>query len=131
MDEVDPRWYEFRDAVYERRFDDAESMLRETPALLLLTSGLGETALHYLAVEDDLEGVSWLRAKGADLDTKNIFGTPVLFEVAQLEYKKLYGWFVRNGADVRAHDQDGRDIVEHLLQFDVPEMVEWVRKSGA
>jgi hypothetical protein len=77
-------------------------MLRETPALLFLTSGLGETALHYLAVEDDLEGVAWLKAKGADLDTKNRFGTPVLFEVAQLEYRMLYGWWFRM-EQIRAH----------------------------
>ena len=129
--EIDPHWYAFRDAVHERRLDDAESMLRETPALLFLTSGLGKTALHYLAVEDDLEGVAWLKAKGADLDTKNRFGTPVLFEVAQLEYRQLYGWLVQNGADTRARDRDDRGIVEHLLQFEVPEMIEWVRKGGA
>jgi ankyrin repeat protein len=129
--EVDPRWHAFRDAVHERRFDDAESMLSETPALLSLTSGLGETALHYLAVEDDVEGVAWLKAKGADLDTKNRFGTPVLFEVAQLEYRQLHGWLVQNGADTGAQDRDGRGIVEHLLQFEVPEMIEWVRKGGA
>ena len=104
-------------------------MLRDIPALLHLTSGIGETALHYLAVENDLEGVQWLWSKGSDLNTRNAFGTPALFEVAQLGYKELYDWFVANGADRTAIGKDGRDLVEHVLEFD-PHMAEWVSKRG-
>ena len=131
MNEVDPRWYVFRNAVYERNYSEAESMLMHTPSLLSLTSGLGETALHYLAVENDLEGVAWLHAKGSSLDTTNVFGTPVIFEVAQLEYKELYSWFVANGANVRAHDKEGKDIIEYLHGFDVEKMALWVQDHDA
>ena len=128
---VDSRWYELRDAVYERRYGDAEVLIAQQPALLAMTDGLGETVLHFLAVENDLEGVQWLRAKGADLDTVNAFGTPALFEVAQLEYRDLYSWFVEHGANHRAVDRKGNNIVDYLLQFDREGMAAWVQSRDA
>lgn len=84
MSASDNRWCELRNLVFEREFGAAQALLASDPAIVHSRNGIGETALHYLAVEDDLEGVAWLHSKGADLDTKNEFGTPVLFEVAQL-----------------------------------------------
>ncbi|SUS05873.1 conserved hypothetical protein [uncultured Defluviicoccus sp.] len=91
-------------------------------------NGIGETVLHFLAVEDDEAGVAWLRARGADINTKNEFGTPVLFEVASLGYKNLFTWMVEAGADARAQDAEGQDLVEHLLDYDKEEMAKWVRE---
>ena len=121
-------WYDFRNAVYAKDFSSAEKLLRETPALLHLTSGIGETVLHFLAVENDLEGVAWLSARGADLNTKNAFGTPVVFEVAQLEYKELFCWFLENGADRHAEDGDGQDLINYLHDYDQSEIAEWVQQ---
>jgi ankyrin repeat protein len=87
--------------------------------------------LHFLAVENDLEGVKWLRARGADLDTRNAFGTPALFEVAQLEYRDLYRWFIEHGADARAVDREGNDLVEYLRDHDCNEMAQWVQTHDA
>ena len=58
-----------------------------------------------------------VRARGADIDTKNAFGTPVLFEVAQLAYQKLFDWFIEQGVNVKAADRDGQDIVAYLESF--------------
>ena len=108
-----------------------EELLAESPALLHMMNSIGETVLHFLAVENDLDGVSWLHARGADLNTKNVFGDPVLFEVASLGHKELFNWFRENGADLRATDNEGNDIVLYLLEHDRNEMAEWVRKNGA
>ena len=54
---------------------------------------LGETVLHLLVFDNDAEGIAWLHARGADLDTKNQFVTPVISEVAQLGYQDLVGGF--------------------------------------
>jgi len=126
--EIDPEWYRFRDTIYSKAFEKADEMLRARPALLHLMNGTGETVMHFLAVENDEEGVAWLYARGADLNTKNVFGEPALFEVASLEYKRLFEWFVNMGADVHARDRDDRDVVVHLLAFDKEEMAEWVRR---
>lgn len=130
MSETSPLWYEFRNSLYSGEFDVAEELLKATPALLHLTSGLGETALHFLAVEDDRASVSWLRARGADINTRNMFGTPVIFEVAQLEYKDLFSWFVEQQVDLRARNAEDQDLVEYLLEYEKDEMAEWVRQNG-
>jgi hypothetical protein len=84
---TDPQWYELRDAVFSREYARADALLRDRPGLLRLVNPLGETVLHFLAVEDDLEGVSWLVGKGADLNNRNAFGTPLIFESAQVATK--------------------------------------------
>lgn len=126
--EADPRWYELRNAVYRRDFLSADAQLARSKELLCLANPIGETVLHFLAVEDDLEGVKWLFGKGADLNTRNLFGTPLLFEVAQVASEALFSWLVEHGADPRATDAEGLDIVEFLEQFDHDERIKWVRK---
>lgn len=128
MSETDPAWYEFRNAVYAREFARAQEMLTATPSLIHLTNGLGETALHFLAVENDEEGVARLHARGASLDTKNMFGDPVLFEVASLGYKELFVWFSENGANLKVTNREDEDVVIHLLNQDNEEVAEWVRR---
>jgi ankyrin repeat protein len=110
-------WYELRTLVAERKFEEATALLTLMPSLGSAVNGLGETVLHYLAVENDLEGVSWLSSHGFDLNTRNAFGTPVAFEVAQLDYKELFDWFVSNGADVKCRDGEGQSIREYVLGF--------------
>ena len=46
--------------------DDAAALLQSEPLLLLERTGLGETPLHYLAVEDQVEAVRFLHEHGAD-----------------------------------------------------------------
>ena len=127
MTDIDPAWYELRDAVFAQDLSAAEALIRERPALLHLSNGIGETVLHFLAVEDDRHGVAWLHARGADLNTKNSFGAPVLFEVASLEYKELFCWLVEHGADPYATDNDGQSLVEHLIEHDHEAMAAWVQ----
>ena len=53
-------WYKLITAVFERRYTDASLFLEEEPGLLESKNGIGETVLHYLVVENDIEGVTWL-----------------------------------------------------------------------
>ena len=130
MNQITNSWQEFRNTVYSQEYAEAQNMLRKNHRLISLTNGLGETVLHFLAVENDSGGVDWLYENGADLDSKNKFGTPAIFEVAQLSYKDLFLWFVKNGANVHARDAEGHDIVEYLLEYDNTDMAEWVRQNG-
>jgi ankyrin repeat protein len=127
MTDVDPAWYALRDAVYGQDLAAAEALLRDMPALIHLNNSIGETVLHFLAVEDDREGVEWLLSRGADLNTKNSFGAPVLFEVAALEYKELFCWLVEHGADPYVTDREGQTVVEHLIEYDHEPMAKWVQ----
>lgn len=76
-----------------------------------------------LGCENDEVGVSWLSARGFALDAKNEFGTPVIFEVAQLRYEALLLWFIKSGVDMSATDREGRDIRAYLIEYDRPDVV--------
>ena len=116
MSAIEKDWYELRNAVFAGDYKAAEELLRKNPGLLTLRNSVGETVLHYLAVENAAEGVAWLHGKGADLDTRNDFGTPVLFEVAQLGYEELFAWFVARGANLRAVDEYDQGLVAFLTE---------------
>jgi hypothetical protein len=128
MEATDPQWYELRDSVFSRAYARADELLRDRPGLLHLVNPLGETVLHFLAVEDDLEGVSWLFGKGAELNSRNAFGTPLIFEVAQVASEGLFAWLLEHGANAETKGMEGEDIVEYLQKFDHDERIEWVRK---
>ena len=91
-------WCELRDAVWQKDFDAAQRLITLYPSLPRAKNGIGESVLHFLAVENDEVGVSWLSARGFGLDAKNEFGTPVIFEVAQLRYEALLRWFIKGSS---------------------------------
>ena len=116
-------WCELRDAVWQKDFDAAQRLITLYPSLPRAKNGIGESVLHFLAVENDEVGVSWLSARGFGLDAKNEFGTPVIFEVAQLRYEALLRWFIKSGVDMSATDREGRDIRAYLIEYDRPDVV--------
>ena len=116
-------WYEFKNAVYVKDFSKAEVLLRQVPELFKIRNSIGETVLHFLAVENDIEGVTWLKDRSFDLDTKDFLGRPVIFQVAQLGYKELFLWFIKNGANVHVQDEDGQDILNYLLDYGSSQVV--------
>lgn len=92
-------WYTFRDAVAGRDPSAAEELLAGNPSLVTLRNGIGETVLHFLAVEND---------------------------IAQLEYRALFLWYVQNGVDLSVKDGEGNDLVAHLLEFGKDDMARFV-----
>lgn len=111
---TDPLWYELRNSVFSKDFEHAERLLAATPALFDLTNSIGETVLHFLAVENDAEGVAWLHARGFSLNTKNRFGSPMVFEVASLGHRDLLLWLGRNGTNLSVVDNRQRNILDYL-----------------
>jgi hypothetical protein len=113
---IEPVWYELRNAIFLGEFTHAANLLASDPDLLDLRNGIGETVLHFLAVENDLRGVEWLHRRGFSLNTKNSFGQPIIFEVAQLGYQELFLWLAKHGADLLAMDNENRNILEFLQE---------------
>lgn len=89
---------------------------------------MGESVLHFLAVENNQPAIEWLHSRNADLNTTNEFGTPLLFEVALLGYQNLFLWLVQHGADPKNKDADGLRIDEYLAECDKPEIVAFVKE---
>lgn len=66
--------------------DAALFMLNAHPELLNAKTSIGETALHYLAVENQLAGVKFLVQQGADINSQNDFGDTPLMDAARLNH---------------------------------------------
>jgi ankyrin repeat protein len=87
MAEWDPRLVELiRAAVYDR--DAARRCVENDPTVLQLRTGLGETALHYLAVENYADAVQLLIDLGADVNAINQYGATALFEAELADAKE-------------------------------------------
>lgn len=124
---MEVKWYELRELLLKNNYDGASKLLSTLPDLVNARNSIGETVLHYLAVENKIDNVSWLHNKGASLNVINKFGVPVVFEVAQLGYKSFLTWFYENGADFKTTSDDGLNIYQHLEQYGRDDMVEFVR----
>jgi ankyrin repeat protein len=128
MSNVRQEWYQFRDALERGDFVTASTLLEKDSSLLNERNNIGESVLHFLAVENNRPAIEWLHLRGANLNAFNEFGTPLLFEVAQLDYRELFLWLIEHGADPQKKDAQGRRIAEYLAEFDKPEIISFVKK---
>ncbi|MDB6065468.1 MAG: symbB [Pedosphaera sp.] len=95
----------FRHAAASQR-ETAEAMLREWPELLEAKGEIGETALPYNAIENNVEAVVWLLSKKAAVDTRDTMGRTPLMHVAGLGYLELCKILIEAGADASAIDSE-------------------------
>ena len=80
-------------------------LLSAAPDLITARTGLGETALHYLAVENQLEAVRTLVEYGAEVNTVNKCGGTPLSEAASLGYVDLVRYLLAVGAQIHVEGQ--------------------------
>ena len=76
------------DAFFES-VDEGLRLLKAEPDLISVRDGLGETPLHYLAVENQLSAVRALVEHGAEVNTLNECGGTPLSEAASLGHVEL------------------------------------------
>jgi len=91
----------------------AEHLVTEDPTLLHAKNGIGETVLHYAAVENGINEVSWLIARGSDINTRSDFGETPLMEAATLDHYKMCKMLLENGADPLPLDQVNESALSH------------------
>jgi ankyrin repeat protein len=95
-DEPDKFW-KFLSAL-QTGLPEAEKFLESNPEAIVWRNQVGETMLHYLAVEGDMEGVTWLIRHGASARTGNYFGGSVLDDMKALGRQALYDLLAAHGA---------------------------------
>ena len=76
----------------------AKKLVAEHPEVLTLRNSIGETALHYLAVENYAEAVQLLIELGASVRTGNDFGRSALAEAIQVGAAETVAVLRRAGA---------------------------------
>ncbi|MES2258849.1 MAG: ankyrin repeat domain-containing protein [Pseudomonadota bacterium] len=86
--------------------DELLALLAAEPHLMHERTGLGETPLHYLAVENQLAAVKLLVEHGALVDTVNECGGTPLSESASLGYCELVAYLLSRDAKLHIAGQD-------------------------
>ncbi len=100
MSDTHPEFYNIRNAFLED-IPAATAMVAATPSYLKARNSLGETVLHWLAIEDQVEAARALLDLGAEVNAVNKFGDSVLMNAAQLNYEAMCALLLERGADPR------------------------------
>ncbi|BDI31396.1 hypothetical protein CCAX7_34470 [Capsulimonas corticalis] len=103
---TDSRFYELRDAACSD-FTLAEALLKFDPTILDARNSIGETAFHYVVVENELPAANWLLDHGADVNTRNHFSATPLIEAAGLGYLNMCKLLLKRGADLKMQNDCG------------------------
>ena len=121
----DPRFYEFRDAV-ESDFATAALLIERDPTILDARNSVGETALHYLAIENQLANVEWLLDRGAEINTRDKFGDTPLSSSALLGYLPMCKMLIARGADLRTTNHDDNTPISQAAQGESVEVLKFL-----
>lgn len=100
------------------------------PALIEARDGLGETALHYLSVENQIEAVQALVAMGAEVNTVSYVGGTPLSEAASLGYVELVRYLLSSGAQLYVKGQEEPTLHEAVRSGNY-EVVKLILEAGA
>jgi len=111
----DGKFYELRNAAYAN-LPEARRLIQEDPPIVSAKNSIGETALHFLVVENLLEAVEFLAQHGSDVNNLNNFGTSAIVEAAQLGYVEMVDLLLNLGADI-----DVDEMVEEMEASEVEE----------
>ena len=81
--------------------------MREDKDLVLYRDGAGETAFHYVVVENRMDLAKQLLAWGSEINTQDEFGATPLMKAVMLDYDEMVRWLVANGAALEPKNQNG------------------------
>ncbi len=109
----------------------ARLLLQENPNLLHAHCHLGETALHFLAVEGFAEGVRFLASVGADVNAKNKYGDTPIIDAATLGEEDIVRILLSFGADPNAESTTKVNALHCGISSGLPGVVEALLEAGA
>ena len=117
------------DAFFES-VDEGLRLLKAEPDLISVRDGLGETPLHYLAVENQLSAVRALVEHGAEVNTLNDCGGTPLSEAASLGHVELVKYLLSVGAKLRIEGQK-EPVLHEAVRSGSAEMTGLLLEAGA
>lgn len=121
--------HSFRAASHQGR---GSAFIYDHPEILSIRSeGVQETILHYMAVENEFEGVRELAAAGAEIDCRDSYGTTPLLHCAQLGHRELVALLLELGADIKARDIENRTVLHYWTTRCDETILQQVVSAGA
>lgn len=126
---TDAEWQEivgqFIDAAVENH-ELAETLLKQYPRLREARWILGESVLHFLAIEDYPVGVKWLLERAFDPNTVNELGATPLIEVLVTGNLDMARLLIAHGADLSVSSPVFDDLFEAAQASGQPEVISFV-----
>lgn len=125
-----PRHHEFLTACFHE-LSKAEEILLECRELISSRDGVGETALHYLAIEDNIDGVVFLIQHGAEVNVQNDFGGTPLSDVSGLGMEPMVVCLLSHGATTEYSDNLGETALHHAARKGSAAVIRRLLAAGA
>lgn len=127
---MSPNWQDLVRAAISGP-DEARRLAAENPAILRDESVAGETALHWLAVENDLNGVRILAELGADVNTLDHSHTSPLIHAVGLGYLEMSRLLLELGADPNVQSTTNETALDCAVTAGHVEIASALLDSGA
>lgn len=121
---------EFIDAVVTSP-DKAVSLLELHPGLINARWIHEETALHFLAIENYIDGVAFLAEHGATIDATNEFGDTALIDVCGLGNVEMAALLLRWGANPNARSKTADNLLHGAVERGDVRLVALLLNAGA
>lgn len=109
----------------------AKQLLEATPALRTAPYIWGGTALHFLTIENYIDGVRTLADLGCPIDHPNEFGDTPLMSAAQLGYADISRLLLERGANPNAWTEEKDTVLFNAVHSKNREIVEMLLSAGA
>jgi ankyrin repeat protein len=103
-------WIEAYDVLEEGRTLPADLL----SAVLVNRNGLGESMLHWYAIEGGPEVIERIIGLGFDVNTTNTFGRTPLFECVLIDRWEVAELLLTHGARTDIRDQNDEDVFAYL-----------------
>lgn len=126
----DPRFYEVRN-LFLVDVAAALARVRADRSLLDVRSGLGETLLHWFAIEYREDIVKALIKTGAAVDSPNYIGATPFSEVAQVGNLSMCQLLLDHGAAIHATNSLGEMPLMHAASCGKVDMCRFLLDRGA
>lgn len=129
MPEFFPLIHYFRGAA---EAGEGASFLKAHPELLTLgTDDVGETALHFVVIENEMQAVRDLLAAGADTNHPDKRGNTPLMSAAGLGYSEMVVLLLEAGADPTATNDEGETALHLWVRNPDESILRALMRKGA
>lgn len=111
----------------------ATELLDQQPYILTDRNNCKETPLHWLAIEDEIEGVQLLLARGADPNTLQHGGDCPLADACGLGLVEMTKLLLAHGADPNLRNPHGQGTPLHYAAWHAPnaDVIDLLLAAGA